>query len=146
MISAIVLYIIYFEYKYTLRIHFYTLSIFFQENNLQFTDTPVVVGVYYEALCPDSKHFVIKQLLPSYITAPYLISIKLIPYGKATTFINNDGSLSFQCQHGKIECDANIVHACVIDIIKDPEIKLNVVGCMIKDNLLPLSALKSVSF
>lgn len=45
---------------------------------------PVVVGVYYEALCPDSKHFVVKQLKTTHDLAPQLIDIVFIPYGKAT--------------------------------------------------------------
>lgn len=112
-----------------------------KENDMQTIDYPIEVGVYYEALCPDSKHFINKQLLPLHLKAPYLIGLKLVPYGKATTHINNDGSLSFSCQHGKVECDANIVHACVIDIIKDNALKLNTVSCMITDNRMPLQAL-----
>lgn len=114
------------------------------EVNLRYTtDTPVVVGVYYEALCPDSKHFVIKQLQTTYNKAPYLINIELIPYGKASTSTNSDGSLSFQCQHGSVECDANIIHACTIETITDPELRLNAIACMIKDNIKPLDALKT---
>lgn len=46
--------------------------------------TPVLVMVYYEALCPDSKNFVLKQLKTSFDRAPDLMEIQLIPYGKAT--------------------------------------------------------------
>lgn len=46
--------------------------------------SPVLVMVFYEALCPDSKNFVIKQLHTSYERAPSLIDFQLVPYGKAT--------------------------------------------------------------
>lgn len=45
-----------------------------------------MVTVFYEALCPDSKHFVIKQLQAAFYKAPTLIDFQLIPYGKATVF------------------------------------------------------------
>lgn len=43
-----------------------------------------MVAVYYEALCPDSKNFIIRQLQPAYQRAPSLIDFQLVPYGKAT--------------------------------------------------------------
>lgn len=49
--------------------------------------SPVMVMVFYEALCPDSKHFIIKQLEPTYNKAPSLIDFQLVPYGKATVFV-----------------------------------------------------------
>lgn len=45
---------------------------------------PVLVTVYYEALCPDSKNFILKQLQSTYHKAPELIEIQFVPYGKAT--------------------------------------------------------------
>lgn len=46
--------------------------------------SPVLVMVFYEALCPDSKNFIIKQLHTAYGRAPSLIDFQLVPYGKAT--------------------------------------------------------------
>lgn len=43
-----------------------------------------MVTVYYEALCPDSKNFIIRQLQPAFRKAPTLIEFQLVPYGKAT--------------------------------------------------------------
>lgn len=108
--------------------------------------TPVLVTVYYEALCPDSKHFVVKQLQSTFERAPELIDVKLIPYGKATTIIQKDGSLKFECQHGQTECEANKIHACTIEIVEDFKNRLDLVSCMIRDNSNPKEALKRVSF
>ncbi|XP_055545899.1 GILT-like protein 2 [Wyeomyia smithii] len=104
------------------------------------SDAPVYVMVYYEALCPDSKNFVLKQLHPTFVRAPSLIEIQFVPYGKATTSTNSDGSLSFDCQHGPIECEANIIHACVVEAVHDAKTRLNMVACMIRDNLIPKDA------
>lgn len=105
---------------------------------------PVMIAVYYEALCPDSRFFVTKQLQTTFQRAPSLIAIEYIPYGKATTSTNPDGSLQFECQHGKAECDANIVHACTIEAISDPTIRLEAIACMITNNANALDALNRV--
>lgn len=54
------------------------------KNVARLAGTPVIVMVYYEALCPDSKHFILKQLEPAYSKASSIIDFQLIPYGKAT--------------------------------------------------------------
>jgi interferon, gamma-inducible protein 30 len=119
-----------------------------------------LISVYYEALCPDSKGFIVKQLMPAYQKIPNLIDIEFFPYGKATTHDLPDGkkacvpdidnmikalillvgSLKFDCQHGEVECEANIIHCCAIEAIHDLETKLNVVACMIQDNSNPKEA------
>lgn len=43
---------------------------------------PVLVMVFYEALCPDSKYFITKQLLPTYKAAAPIMEVQLVPYGK----------------------------------------------------------------
>lgn len=103
-------------------------------------DAAVYMMVFYEALCPDSKNFIIKQLEPTFVRAPHLIDIQFVPYGKATTSTKSDGSLAFECQHGPIECEANTIHACVVEAVHDAKIRLNMVGCMIRDNLIPKDA------
>lgn len=44
----------------------------------------VHVAVYYEALCPDSRSFILKQLGPTYRRLSANIEVELVPYGKAT--------------------------------------------------------------
>lgn len=60
------------------------------------------------------------------------------------TIENSDGTLSFECQHGPPECKANIIHACVLEILDDADKKLDVISCMIQDNILPDEALRTV--
>lgn len=59
--------------------------------------------------------------------------------------MNRDGSLSFECQHGPTECNANIYHACTIEAIEEPKVLLDMIACMIKDNVLPKQAMIKVS-
>lgn len=44
----------------------------------------VHVAVYYEALCPDSRSFILKQLGPTYRRLTANVEVELVPYGKAT--------------------------------------------------------------
>lgn len=103
---------------------------------------PVLVMVFYETLCPDSKNFILKQLQPAYKRAPELIEIQFVPYGKAKTEIGPDGSLKFDCQHSTLECQGNMYHACAVEAIEDPKTRLDVVACMIRDNRLPKEAMQ----
>jgi len=104
----------------------------------------VVVTVFYEALCPDSKYFLTKQLLPTFKVAEEFMEVQLAPYGKARKKELN-GKITFDCQHGPTECQANIYHACATKIIEDPLLRLNVVTCMIGDNRVPQDAMHKVS-
>ncbi|KAK8720598.1 hypothetical protein OTU49_013215 [Cherax quadricarinatus] len=95
------------------------------------------VEVYYEALCPDSRYFIMKQLTPAYENLHEIMKVALIPYGKART-IEKDGKLSFECQHGPLECKANMVHACVTNVVKDEGKQLAIIHCMIDKNDVPM--------
>ncbi|CAD6997876.1 unnamed protein product [Ceratitis capitata] len=106
---------------------------------------PVLVTVYYEALCGDSKHFIIKQLLPAFKQASPIMDVQLVPYGKAKTSTTLTGSYRFECQHGQTECEANMYHACAIEAIQRAEDRINMVACMIHDNRRPREALHNVS-
>ncbi|XP_050745658.1 gamma-interferon-inducible lysosomal thiol reductase isoform X4 [Drosophila biarmipes] len=100
----------------------------------------VVVTVFYESLCPDSKYFLTKQLLPTFKVAESIMEVQLAPYGKARQNELN-GKISFNCQHGPTECQANIYHACATKIIEDPLLRLQVITCMIRDNRVPQDAM-----
>ncbi|XP_076754173.1 gamma-interferon-inducible lysosomal thiol reductase-like protein isoform X1 [Xylocopa sonorina] len=100
------------------------------------------VAVYYEALCPDSRSFFIKQLRPMYHKISDNVQVELVPYGKATTTKTEKG-YEFTCQHGHIECDANMIHACSIDFLKNSSIQLEYLSCMIKNNIEPVNIMKT---
>ena len=53
----------------------------------------VVVDVYYECLCPDSRYFVLHELLPTYQKVGSIMDVRMWPYGKATSEPTTDGEL-----------------------------------------------------
>ncbi|CAG0882932.1 unnamed protein product [Cyprideis torosa] len=90
------------------------------------------IGVYYEALCPDTKRFFLRELQKSISNLPSEIisAIRLVPYGKATTR-RSGSSYVFDCQHGEPECVGNRYHACVIEELKnDVKKQLEVTTCI----------------
>ncbi|XP_042884447.1 gamma-interferon-inducible lysosomal thiol reductase-like isoform X3 [Penaeus japonicus] len=95
------------------------------------------IEIYYEVLCPDSRHFIMKQLTPAYEKLKDILQVGLVPYGKAETQEKN-GKITFDCQHGPRECEGNIVHACVTNIIKDEAKQIAIVHCMIDRNEQPM--------
>ncbi|XP_063358052.1 GILT-like protein 1 [Cydia amplana] len=100
----------------------------------------VKVRVYYEALCPDSRHFFLKHLWPVTEKLSEFLDIALIPYGKATTK-EKDGKYYFDCQHGETECYANKIHACSIEAVANTTTAVKFTECMILDNSDPDEAL-----
>ena len=50
----------------------------------------VKVRVYYEALCPDSKHFFVRHLAPATEKLSEFLEVTLVPYGKASVSLSID--------------------------------------------------------
>lgn len=117
--------------------HFYFTTLQQPKTN---EENQITVSVYYEALCPDSRRFILEQLLPAYELIPEAINLDLVPYGKANTREINE-VFSFSCQHGPTECIANKIHACAIKYTEqNPLVQLKYIACMINDNYNPENA------
>ena len=101
----------------------------------------VKLDVYYECLCPDSRYFVLHQLLPTLEAVGSMLEVNMWPYGKATTRVTSDG-YEFDCQHGEQECIGNMFHACVEDKVEDAAKRLEMIKCMISDNYEPENSAK----
>lgn len=105
------------------------------------TPDPVLrVDVYYECLCPDSKYFVLNHLLPAVEKIGSLMDVRLWPYGKAETRVTESG-LTFDCQHGPVECEGNMYHACAESHIRGRAVEM--AACMIQDNMDPEAAART---
>ena len=76
--------------------------------NFTFTDASQKrnkLSIYYETMCPDTRKFILEQLVPTYSQLTYhYLDLELIPYGK----VSADGT----CQHGHDECYGNRFQGC----------------------------------
>nr|XP_049700324.1 gamma-interferon-inducible lysosomal thiol reductase [Helicoverpa armigera] len=77
----------------------------------------VLVTVYYESKCPDSRYFVRDQLQPAVNLLHKYIRLKLVPFGKAHSI--DRGRNGFKCQHGPSECAGNMVQSCALDLMQE---------------------------
>ncbi|CAH0561849.1 unnamed protein product [Brassicogethes aeneus] len=131
----VILIVVFILFK-TLKLYPFNNSVNKEENEGNNVHDLVKITVYYEALCPDSKFFILHQLVPVYKNLLTSMILDLVPYGKAETF-EEDGDYKFRCQHDAVECYANKIHSCVINKIKEPYTQLQYIACMIDDNIRP---------
>ncbi|XP_046982048.1 GILT-like protein 1 [Schistocerca americana] len=96
------------------------------------SSSPVLATVYYEAKCPDSRDFVVQQLLPAVLRDPELVRPVLIPFGKATVTTTSSG-YEFSCQHGPTECLGNKLHACGIALAESRTLQVSYAACMMSN-------------
>ncbi|RVE46987.1 hypothetical protein evm_008371 [Chilo suppressalis] len=87
-------------------------------NDLAYGYVPkeLLLSVYYESKCPDSRDFVLNQLMPTMKMLPNNIILQLVPFGKAKSI--EQGYRGFECQHGPSECLGNIIQSCALNLMR----------------------------
>lgn len=90
------------------------------------SDQTPMLGAYVESLCPDSRRFVVDQLVPANKALNGLFKVKIVPFGHARVLSNN----RMICQHGQNECDGNRLMACVLHKSNSQDQSVNTIGCM----------------
>ncbi|XP_049874865.1 GILT-like protein 1 [Pectinophora gossypiella] len=89
----------------------------------------LLLTVYYESNCPDSKSFILQQLRPAMRLLHGHVRTRFVPFGKAMSIDYGFGG--FECQHGQRECYGNMVQDCTLNLMQgrtDQE-RLEYVAC-----------------
>merc|ERR1719186_55266 len=103
------------------------------------SDSQVKITVYYESMCGDSIRFVTKQLYPTFQELGHYMDVALKPFGKANFTANGDG-WDFTCQHGDAECVGNLMQACILNQVTDPEEYVPLISCIMAADYPPTAA------
>jgi len=96
-------------------------------------DSPVLVELYYESLCPGCRAFLTTSLYPTFLKLQNtgLLKVNLYPYGNGHQKQKADGSWEFTCQHGVPECLGNLLEVCILSHLGwDQNLFLPVISCM----------------
>jgi len=93
---------------------------------------PIVVELFYEALCPYCSKFIKGQLAPAWrrLHNTGILKVKLHAYGNAKAYRRGDGWV-FSCQHGPTECALNLLTTCAFAKIEEDQ-KVPFVECIEK--------------
>ncbi|XP_063826119.1 GILT-like protein 1 [Ostrinia nubilalis] len=83
----------------------------FQLNN-EVSKEIVLVYLFYETMCPGCRQFDTTYFSELIHKLGDHLSVITIPYGKAATTKYYNGTLTFWCQHGELECYGNKLHGC----------------------------------
>jgi interferon gamma-inducible protein 30 len=80
-------------------------------------DSKMKIDLYYESQCPACRAQVTTNFMKAINTPGFvdMADITLHPYGNARESAGTDGQWNFQCQHGEVECQWNLLEACALD-------------------------------
>jgi len=76
----------------------------------------VQVNIFSESLWPGCKNYITQEVASAFSEVPDIMDLMVYAYGNAQETKNSDGTWKYTCQHGKDECDGNILEACAISL------------------------------
>ena len=87
------------------------------------------VEIYIESECKYSKLFIQEQVKPAYEHIKNeSVRLTFIPFGKSQSIVENS-EVTFQCQHGQVECVGNMIIACVLNFFPfDYDLQIEFMG------------------
>lgn len=107
------------------------------QSNKDTANQKVKIGVYYESLCPDSRRFFLRQLMPVYKEIGSIFEPELVPFGHARIL----GPNKMVCQHGSRECEGNRLAACIQAKSSNESDAINTIACLFDRKMAPKDCL-----
>lgn len=96
-------------------------------------DEKLKLGVFIESLCPDSRRFFVRQLVPTYRLIGDLFEPNIVPFGHARV----QSSTRMICQHGQRECQGNRRMACIRARATNTSQQVETIGCLFENQSTP---------
>ena len=95
-------------------------------------DEPVLFELYYESLCGGCRDMIRNQIYKAYTTLyeTGILQIGLYPYGNAEEKQLSNGTWVFECQHGEVECQMNLIETCAIHLYQDKAAFMPFIYCL----------------
>ena len=95
-------------------------------------DKPVLFELYYESLCGGCRDMIRDQIYKAYTTlySTGIMQIGLYPYGNAHEKQLANGTWAFECQHGEVECQMNLIETCAIHLMQDKAAFMPFIYCL----------------
>ena len=91
-------------------------------------DDKMKIDLFYESQCPGCRGVIAGSFTTAMQTPGFteMATVTLHPYGNARESAGSDGQWNFQCQHGAVECQYNLMEACALNYYKDTITTANV--------------------
>ena len=91
-------------------------------------NTKVSVQVSIEALCIDSKNYMLDELVPTFASPlSQVMDLQVVVFGNSKL---DTAAQTVTCQHGAAECDADVYQQCAIDNFIYPSRYLPFLACL----------------
>uniref|UniRef100_A0A7S3PAL8 Gamma-interferon-inducible lysosomal thiol reductase n=1 Tax=Amphora coffeiformis TaxID=265554 RepID=A0A7S3PAL8_9STRA len=91
-------------------------------------DTKVSVQIYIEALCIDSKNYMLDEVVPT-MESPLaaVMDLQIVVFGNSKL---DTAARTVTCQHGAAECDADVYQQCAINNFIYPSRYVPFLACL----------------
>ena len=79
-------------------------------------DDRIKLVAYTESLCSSCIDWINNSLTAAYNTPDFdkIIDLQIVSFGNGSMSKNTDGTYSFKCDHGYVECYGNMVESCAL--------------------------------
>lgn len=111
-------------------LHFFIITLFCISS---IVSAPADVRIFMEARCNFCKNLIATKFtdFTQNVDHAKIATVSFYPFGNAIETDNNNGTYSYQCQHGPLECRGNLIENCALHYFgEDIEAKYKFMICL----------------